>query len=395
MSVQNHPTRSRSTPAADVADARSVPSAPTGTPQAVSTAVDESLPGPVTESLRLRRTLGVAWLLFVAVNLWFMVHYLGRETIPYHLIWASFALLYGLLRSSRRATVVTFLAVSVATGVPLIEHARIGALEWTECSEIVLMGLIVALLIWHVDRHRATQQRISELLQSERTRAQNREVTAKFGSHEVRTRLTVARGLVEIIRNTTPDASIQDDAVTVLREIDKATATATKLLDLVRVETPSPPAKVQVDNLVRVMVGRWAAAVERTWAASSSVGYALADAERLEAALDCLIENAVKFTATGDTIEVNGRLEGGNVILSVSDTGAGIPPEDLERIFNLFQIGSTAGERAGSGLGLALVNATMEDRHGTVTVTSQVDAGSCFTMTFPATPRLDEQSELC
>ncbi|MCW2809899.1 MAG: hypothetical protein JWP61_357, partial [Friedmanniella sp.] len=60
-----------------------------------------------------------------------------------------------------------------------------------------------------------------------------------------------------------------------------------------------------------------------------------------------------------------------------------IPPGDLERIFDLFQTGSTAGEQAGSGLGLALVDATVKARQGTVTVTSEVGAGSCFTMRFP------------
>ncbi len=352
-------------------------------PQTGSTALRPRLDPTPADAVRLKRALAAGWLVFAVVNVGLMVHYRGAETIPYHLIWASYALLYGLVTWSRRITLLSFAAVSAATGLPLLAHARMGLIGWSECSEIVLMGVIVSLLIWHVDRQRAAQRRIAELLRDERERAQAREVTAKFGSHEVRTRLTVARGLVEMIRSSGEHASVRDDATTVLQEIDKATATATKLLDLVRVESPNPWQPLQVDHLVRVVVGRWAAAVERTWAASSTVGQVLGDGERLEAALDCLIENAVKFTATGDSVRVDARREGDDVVISVSDSGCGIPEEDLARVFQLFQTGSTAGERAGSGLGLALVDATVKARGGTISVTSQVGIGSCFTMRFP------------
>ncbi len=336
-----------------------------------------------TESVRAKRALAIAWLAFVLINFWLMVHFVGAETIPYHLIWASYALLYGLFTWSRQAATVAFLAISVATGIPLLVHARLGAIGWSECSEIVLMGVVVAVLMWHVDRHRAAQRTIAELLQDERARARHRELTAKFGSHEVRTRLTVARGLVELIRDATPDVRIHSDTAMLLEEIDKATATATKLLDLVRVETPNSHGPVHVDSLVRVVVGRWAAARERTWAASSSVGFILADAERLEAALDGLIENAVKFTQVGDEISVTAGLEKGDVFISVADSGTGIPPGDLERIFELFQTGSTAGDRGGSGLGLALVSAIAQAHGGTLTVTSDIGVGSQFTLRFP------------
>lgn len=91
-------------------------------------------------SARLRRALVVAWLVFVVMNLVLMVLFEGSETIPYHLIWASFALLYGLLPLSRRATIATFVVVTVSTGLPLILHAQMGVIGWAECSEIVLMG---------------------------------------------------------------------------------------------------------------------------------------------------------------------------------------------------------------------------------------------------------------
>ncbi len=346
-------------------------------------------------SARVRRALVGGWLLFAVVNLVLMVLFVGGETIPYHLIWASFALLYGLLPLSRRATVATFIVVTASTALPLILHARMGAIGWAECSEIVLMGVIVWLLIWHVNRHRAAQCSIGDLLEDERVQAGQRELTARFGSHEVRTRLTVARALVEMMRQDSNDPAIHADAALVLGEIDKATATVTTLLHLVRADAPGETQTVDLDDVVHEVVARWSAGVDRIWSSSSSVGAVRADPERLEAALDCLIENAVRFTDPTDTIGVEARVEGPDLVMSVADTGAGIPEADRERVFAVFETGSTAGELSGTGLGLALVGALVEARGGTLGVTSEVGRGSCFTMHVPVLrPSADEMHDL-
>ncbi len=333
---------------------------------------------------RVRRAVAGAWLVFTVLNLTLMVLLVGQETIPYHVIWASYALLYGLLPWSRRVTVVAFVTVTGATAVPLVVHAQMGAIGWSECSEIVLMGGIVGLLIWHVDRHRADQYRIDALLQQEHVQAGQRELTARFGSHEVRTRLTVARGLVGMMRQDSTDPARRADADLVLGEIDKATATVTTLLHLVRADAPGEPETVEVDDVVRGVVARWSAGVDRVWSWSSSVGAVLGEGERLEAGLDCLIENAVRFTERTDTIGVEARVEGADLVISVTDTGAGIPEADRERVFGVFETGSTAGELGGTGLGLALVTALVEARGGTLRVTSEVGRGSCFTLRVPA-----------
>ena len=345
-------------------------------------------------SARVRRALVGGWVLFAVGNLVLMVLFAGMETIPYHLIWASFALLYGLLPLSRRATVAAFIVVTASTALPLVLHAQMGAIGWAECSEIVLMGVIVWLLIWHVNRHRAAQCSIGDLLADERVQAAQRELTARFGSHEVRTRLTVARALVEMMRQDSTDPAIHADADLVLGEIDKATATVTTLLHLVRADAPGETQTVDLDDVVHEAVARWSG-VDRIWSSSSSVGVLRADPERLEAALDCLIENAVRFTDSTDSIDVEARVEGPDLVISVADTGAGIPEEDRERVFAVFETGSTAGELSGTGLGLALVGALIEARGGTLGVTSEVGQGSCFTMRVPLhRPSADEMREL-
>jgi signal transduction histidine kinase len=334
----------------------------------------------VIDSSRARALLATGWLCFAIPNAVLMYTLPGKETIPYHLIWASFAFLYGVARWSRATTWLAFSGITIGTGIPLIKHAVNGIIGWEECSEILLMAVIAGLLVWHVNRQQAAQLRIADLRESERVRAYNRELATRFGSHELRTRLTIARGFTDLIRENSTDASTESDAELILRELDKASVLATNLMTLVRVDVMSVARLVDVDDMVDTVVPRWAARVPRGWTWTANVGMILGDAERLEAALDCLIENAVKFTEPNDSISVDARIEGGDVVISVEDSGAGIPPEDLPHVTDLFHISANAGERGGSGLGLPIVRAIAEARGGTLTVTSSLGSGTTVTM---------------
>jgi len=119
---------------------------------------------------------------------------------------------------------------------------------------------------------------------------------------------------------------------------------------------------------------------------SGSQGY-------LRRVLDNLIGNAVKFTPAGGTIAVRLRQEGKQVILEVSDTGVGIPPDQLERIFERFyQVDGSARRRYGGvGLGLALVKEIVEAYGGNVTVESQVGEGTTFTVSLPIAAGANKQ----
>lgn len=340
----------------------------------------------VIDSPRAKPVLGTLWVGFFAVNSWLMFQLPGEETIPYHLIWASFALLYGVYTWSRFTTWTVFSIISVVTGVPLVEHAVTGVIGWEECSEIALMGVLVVIVIWHVNRQHAIQAHLVRNREVERARANNREVAARFGSHEVRTRLTIARGFAELVRDAARDDTTRQDAALILSELDKASALATQLLTLVRVQTASPRAQVKlidVDELLDGVVHRWAATSDRRWSCSSRVGTVSGDAERIEAAVDCLIENATKFTTASDFIAITGLLDNDMVEISVRDSGSGIPQDDLSRVTELFQTGSTAGAHAGSGLGLSIAQAIVSERGGTLDVTSNVGVGTCVTCAFP------------
>jgi signal transduction histidine kinase len=335
------------------------------------------------DSPHVRNLVAAGWFVFAGVNATLMFLLPGEETIPYHLIWASFALLYGLYVWPRLSTRAVFTAIVVVTGIPLVLHARRGIIGWEECSEIVLMAVIAALLVWHVDRAQAARQQMTEFYEAERIRAGNRELATRFGSHELRTRLSIARGLIELIHDCSSDEPVRSDAVLAMSELDKATGLTSSLMTLVRVDGMLSVDRIDLDELIDAVARRWSSRAEREWVAAPTAGYVRANAERLEAAIDCLVENAVKFTEPGDRITIDAHLDGRDMVISVSDTGVGIPEDEVPLVTELFHTSRTAGTRAGNGLGLPIVRAAVESRGGRLTVSSRLGAGTTVTIRAP------------
>ena len=256
---------------------------------------------------RARSALAAAWLAFASVNTLLMYLFPGAETIPFHLVWASFAFIYGITDWPRAASWPVVAVIIVGTGVALVHHAAIGEIEWEECSEIVLMPLIVGLLVWHVDRANAARRRLGQLREAEQYRAAQRELATRFGSHEIRTRLTIARGLVDLIGDDddSPDWLVRDCRLATA-ELDKATKITHNLMTFVRAEDATlPMIEADLDSIVEAVGLRWRSSAARDWAVRGQAGVQLCDPERFEAALDCLVENAVKFTDEGDRIVIS------------------------------------------------------------------------------------------
>jgi signal transduction histidine kinase len=110
------------------------------------------------------------------------------------------------------------------------------------------------------------------------------------------------------------------------------------------------------------------------------------DERKVKQVLFNLLSNAVKFTPAGGSVAAEARRDGGAVSISVRDTGIGIAPEHLEKIFEDFHQVRTPGSRLaqeGSGLGLALARRFVELHGGRIRVESQVGRGSTFTLTLP------------
>jgi signal transduction histidine kinase len=119
-------------------------------------------------------------------------------------------------------------------------------------------------------------------------------------------------------------------------------------------------------------------------AVGAGVGGIRGDERKVRQVLLNLLSNAIKFTPEGGRIEVGAAVEGGTVEVSVSDTGVGIAPEDLEAVFEEFkQVGASAAKQEGTGLGLALSRKFIELHGGKIWVKSQAGLGSTFTFALP------------
>jgi signal transduction histidine kinase len=108
------------------------------------------------------------------------------------------------------------------------------------------------------------------------------------------------------------------------------------------------------------------------------------DAGRILQVLANLVGNALKFTEPGGAVTVAAETRGGEVVFSVSDTGAGIPAEHLPHLFELYWHARRNARSRGSGYGLAIAKGIVEAHGGRIWAESTPGAGSTFSFTLPA-----------
>jgi signal transduction histidine kinase len=109
------------------------------------------------------------------------------------------------------------------------------------------------------------------------------------------------------------------------------------------------------------------------------------DSQRISQVLRNLLENAIAHTESGGDITVSASKQGNLIAVSVTDSGEGIPAEDIPHLFERFYRVDKSRTRAtgGSGLGLKIARRLVEAHGGTITVQSEPSKGSCFTFTIP------------
>ena len=249
-------------------------------------------------------------------------------------------------------------------------------------------------MVWHGRRRlSAMQDRLSALEELQRISQENLrllEQQRQFlqdASHELGTPITVALGHAELIEREATD-QVAADARVVAGELARLRTLAHRLLLLASAGSPDflALAAVPVDALLLDALSRWGHTQRRWRLGEIAETTVLGDRDRLAAALDALLENAIAYTGTNDRIELSARMDGEGVVFAVADTGCGIPESDLERIFGRFARVSPHRGRAGGGfgLGLPIVQAIAEAHHGSVRVRSTVGEGSTFELQVPA-----------
>ncbi len=225
---------------------------------------------------------------------------------------------------------------------------------------------------------------ITRQREAERAR---RELTANV-AHDLRTPLTTIRLLLEELKPADP---LPAPWARLLQELDRLIRLVGALLDLARLEAGEWPLAYEALE-VRPWVQGWVERFAPLWQARGltvrvEVPEGLqvwADPEWAGRALGNLLDNAIKFTPPGGAVEVRAWPEGEWVAIEVVDTGPGIPPEDLPRIFERFYRGDRYRGRGGSGLGLAIARHAVEAHGGRIQAFSEPGRGARFVFTLPA-----------
>ena len=341
-------------------------------------------------SLARRRWPELSWGAFAAANLAVIVALDRWETIPFHFIWVSLTLVYGLRVWRDRTTAVVLISVVLSTGTALLWTVAHGQERVDELAEVPLMAAMFGAMVWHARRRQAAVVRAKELAENEHGLLERQRDFVRDASHELRTPITVARGHTELILRQEAGRQAARDAEIVLDELDRLQRLSERLLILAAVEHPDllHMSEVDLEGFVASLARRWRPAATRHWEfLAEARGVLVADGERLRYAIDALIENAVAVTDEDGSVCVRAR-EGdtpGIVAFDVSDSGTGIPPEHRERVFSRFaRVDDHRGRvRDGTGLGLAIVKAIVQAHGGSVAVTDSSRNGSTLTIRVP------------
>ena len=212
--------------------------------------------------------------------------------------------------------------------------------------------------------------------------------------HELRNSLTVVRGVARLLR--APGNDVLNTACAVIdRHVGQMSGHIDDLLQPFRRtgrDSGTRLARVDLRVIARYALDSAAAGVARhrhrlQVALPAEPVWADADGARLEQAFSNLLINAIKFTPDGGTIAFVLEREAASARIRIRDSGIGIEPAMLSRVFEMFvQSGTTlAGREAGRGIGLAVVRAAVERHGGTVAAASAGSGqGSEFTITLPA-----------
>jgi two-component system OmpR family sensor kinase len=336
-----------------------------------------------TASSPVNRWLFPAWVIFAAANTALMFAVPGKETIPFHFVYISMAVVYGFQPWPLGRTYAVLGLVALTTGTALVWHVKKEVIGWEETAEIPLMAVLFLVMVWHVRRRLAATRQAQRHADSEREMREMQKRFVRFASHELRTPVTVGRGFAELIRDAQPGSQAAQDAIVVLEEFDNLERIAARLLTLARMDERSTvqPSVVPLRAQLERTVTRWRAAADRDWRLSPTSAVVVADRQRLETALDSLVENAVRYTEKGGRIGLAAYPDEESVVIEVRDNGPGIPDEELAYVFESCR---SASSRGGTGIGLAIVKAIVEAHGGTVSAENLPGGGTSFRLRLPA-----------
>jgi signal transduction histidine kinase/putative methionine-R-sulfoxide reductase with GAF domain len=312
------------------------------------------------------------------------------------------------------------LGASAFIGAPVAVGGRtIGVLELFSSSSQVLftqrdlgliesIGLQTGIAIQNARHFEQASQRATELASALSRLEELDQLKSEFiqnVSHELRTPLAIVRGYIELLTDGTLGevSPEQVDPINIIsRRVDMLTHIVEDLTIILEVEGDRMRWEeidihaLTLASLSEFQVSMESAGLQLISEVDSHIKPIYGDTLKLRRMLDNLIGNALKFTPTGGSITVGLNDLGECIRIQVSDTGIGIPKDKIERVFERFyQVdGSSRRRYGGTGLGLSLVKEITEAHNGTVSVESEENKGTRFTIEIPHGSPDDERMKL-
>jgi PAS domain S-box-containing protein len=256
----------------------------------------------------------------------------------------------------------------------------------------------VLVMVEDVTVVREAQDKLGEALESQRSANITLEKLDRtkteflsIVSHEFRTALTGIQGFSELIR----DGGLEPDEVRayggyIFNDADRVNRLIGDMLDLDRMESGRMSIRttdVDVNEVLSDAIARAGSSpsVEFKADLDPRLPIVVGDRDRLIQVVSNLVNNAVKYSPDGGTVTLASRAEGGFALISVTDTGVGIPPDEIGHVFERFRrVRSGAAQSIpGTGLGLTIVKQIVEMHGGKIWVESAVGHGSAFHFTLP------------
>ena len=214
-----------------------------------------------------------------------------------------------------------------------------------------------------------------------------------IAAHEMKTPLTILQGNLEVaLLKARTSEEYREALINNLEQVGRLIALTRSLLTLAKFTSGKPPVHLvplALEPMIQDMVDELTLLADDRRITlsfeSQSVPPVLGDAQWLKQALINLLDNALHYTPSGGAVTVRLQAVGDGVAVAVEDTGHGIEPEHLPHLFERFYRTdwARAKDAGGTGLGLPIVKEIAEAHGGTISVTSQVDKGSVFTLRLP------------
>lgn len=208
-------------------------------------------------------------------------------------------------------------------------------------------------------------------------------------SHELRTPLTSIKGWAVTLKQDHKDGQILADGLEIIeKESDRLTLMVEELLDFSRFVSGKVTLEIKPVNLAQIFTHIEKQLTPRAHreqvefkVSADSFPSVYTDENRLKQVLINILDNAFKFTPPGGTVIMEARWRSNNLVIEISDTGCGIPPEELPKVKEKFYKGKTSKSK--NGIGLSITDEIIHTMKGSLDIQSEVEQGTRVTVTLP------------